>query len=82
MEEQLSPEQQELIDAVDGFAAKMKERLIQKAGQGYSGWNNQYDLSTVFDAIHDRKHRILDPNNDGEIGIANWCLIAHLIKNK
>lgn len=83
MEDQkLSPETQELIDAVDGFAAEMKQRLIQKSKEGYKGWKDQYTITEVQNAILSRIHRVLDPNDPVEIGIANWALIAHLLKTK
>lgn len=37
----MTEEIQKLNDAVDKFAAEMKEKLAQKAEEGWTGWDNE-----------------------------------------
>lgn len=78
----LPQDQKDLIDAVDDFAAQMKARLTVKFAQGYEGWKTQYDSEEIINQIENRLPRMLDPEDAVEVGIANWALINHLIKNK
>jgi hypothetical protein len=82
MEQQISPETQELLNEVDNFAQLMKERLIEKSKSGYTGWKNQYTTQELIVAIEERLPRMIDYSDPVEIGIANWALIAHILKNK
>jgi hypothetical protein len=57
----LEEEKAKLIGAVDIFANAMKERLIQKMNQGYTGWDAEYPIGNLFDELR----ATLEELNDG-----------------
>jgi hypothetical protein len=80
--QQISPETQELLNAVDNFAEQMKQRLIEKGRGGYSGWKD-HSPNEIVGFIEDRLPALIsNPERGAEIGIANWCLIHHINKTK
>lgn len=78
----ISQETQELLNAVDEFALKMKDRLIQKGKAGYSGWKD-YSPQDIIGCIEVRLPSLIsNPARGAEIGIANFCLIYNVLKHK
>jgi hypothetical protein len=54
-------EKQKLFDAVDKFAEAMKERLLSKHKQGWSGWD-------CYDALNLRNRMLLNASHAREHG--------------
>ncbi|MEA3421671.1 MAG: hypothetical protein U9Q97_08365 [Acidobacteriota bacterium] len=71
-------EQEKIEKAVDEFATAMKEKLFEKANEGFTGWDTMYirQLKTMLG-----EHVIAQlVYGDEEIDIANYCMFLRYRK--
>jgi hypothetical protein len=59
----------------------LKQRLIRADVNGYEGWE-AFSTPQVIEEIEARIARWKDRESGMELGIANWCLINFLVKQK
>lgn len=74
-----SEETQELIEQIDEFAKRMKERLIEKDKNGYAGWNTCSLEHARYRITEASKELVFNPQKD--VDVANLCLI-HFVNRK
>ena len=81
----MKTEQEKLEDAVDSFAFEMKERLIEKMKQGYTGWDkttahpsDEYLADSIVEDANYLRRQIregLTPSTSKLVGIANRLMM-------
>lgn len=62
-------ERQELAWAVIKFSNKMMAILVEKADEGYTGWDNELYKEDIFDSL---QHHV---DNENWIHVANFAMM-------
>lgn len=75
-----SKETQELIDQIDEFAKRMKQRLIEKDQSGYGGWKDVSQEHARYRITEASKELMF--NQEKDIDVANLCLIHFANRKK
>jgi len=77
-------EKQKLIDAVDWFAAQMKEKLTAKSNDGFSGWDDPKWLGSVCPHIMlNHAKQLYCGDLDQAVDVANLAMfIAYANREK
>lgn len=70
-----------LDKAVDKFAKLMKEKLHQKADQGYSGWDNPGNLQLFRTKMLGHAARLYSGDEAQAIDVANLAMMCMFSKN-
>jgi len=67
-------EQMELLQLVNNASGEMKNKLLAKQKEGYTGWNNPKNKQMIFDSLKEHIDKPLkDPNQ--WIDVANLAII-------
>jgi len=72
-------ELEDLLQEVDKFSTAMKQRLIERASKGVTGWKDVTSEHSCYQIQKVSTELILNPKKD--VDVANWCLI-HWVNRK
>ena len=78
----LTREIQNLNYAVDAFAEKMKQRLIEKAKIGYHGWDDKEYSDIIRGKLKLETEKLLTGDYSQAVDIANLAMMLDIIYNQ
>jgi hypothetical protein len=65
-------EDSKLLEAIDNFQFAMKDRVLQKKDEGFTGWDNPDMKMQMQDDLN--KHLRKELNSLNLVDIANYCM--------
>lgn len=78
-------ESNRICKAVDLFAEKMKDKMLFKQRQGYSGWSNKNNYNDIEKYLHQHVVRQIHgfqlKRGGQEFDIANFCMMLYFMNN-
>lgn len=73
-------EQQRLENAVDEFAAKMKDKLLKKKRQGWRGWRDPAYREIIENKLRDHTVRLLSGDTAQAVDVANLAMFLECME--